>query len=283
MYQRCTRALSAITILVFFPYVAHSQLAHPKKQMFSDVAKWPTTSPGKSTKLKNFRPFRAVYDRTYKQSSGPNAGAARQDRVIISAEETAWEGKRTVAITLIDSGIVKHRDTNARVSTTFVDQDNLRLLFGIAPVPGKAKDYYIGRVDPNIIKVSQVTTGTQTLTPKTLRTNQPGFGPAAWAMASMKLRKGLKIKLGPVVGGRDPLSMVTFGHVIGKGKFVDGSGNETQAWIVESSSSMVTQMVRRVYLIDKPPYYLGTESVDLDSGKRKKFVWLRNVEVFKKK
>ena len=66
------------------------QKAHPKKAALADHGSWPTTAPGE-VRLKDFRPFRAVYDREYTQGSGPGAGEKRQDRVIVHAEEVGWD------------------------------------------------------------------------------------------------------------------------------------------------------------------------------------------------
>ena len=151
--------LLTLGMLVIIPLACLADDVHPKKKIFKDVESWPATAPGQ-VKLKNFGPFRAVYDRTYSQGSGPNAGDPRNDRVIISAEETGWDGKRAAAITIIDSGIVEHSDTNARVATIFAALDDLRLLFEIGPISGKAKDYYIARIDPEMLYLNNITTDT---------------------------------------------------------------------------------------------------------------------------
>ena len=227
--KRLSTALTGV-MLAILPLACMGQDVHPKKKIFQEVASWPATAPG-DVKLKNFAPFRAVYDRTYKQGSGPNAGDSRQDRVIISAEEVGWDGRRAVAITIIDSGIVEHNDTNARVLTLFAGLDDLRVLFEIGPIPGKAKDYYIGRIMPDKITLSMITTDTQKLEPEKIKTDKPGFGPGAWVMASMKLREGLKINLSPTYSLRgNSLTSATYGHIVSRGPFVDGSGVEHQAW-----------------------------------------------------
>lgn len=257
------------------------QQIHSKKKVFQDVKTWKATSPG-SVKLKNFSPFRAVYNRTYKQGSGPNAGDPRNDRVIISAEEIGWDGKRAVSISLIDSGIVKHSDTNARVLNMFVGMDKLNALFEIGPIPGKAKDYYIGRFAKGTVYLNLITTDKQTLTPRKMETDKIGFGPNAWVMASMNLSKGLKINLSPAFSLRgNSLTSATYGHIVGQKEFTDGSGKKHKAWVLETSRNLATPRVSHVYLINKPPYYLGTETVDLATKERKKFVWLNNVQLFK--
>jgi hypothetical protein len=282
MKRLSTAALLTSVTLAILPLVTLAQDIHPKKKIFQDVRSWPATAPG-DVKLKNFGPFRAVYDRTYKQGSGPKAGEPRQDRVIISAEEVGWDGRRAASITIIDSGIVEHSDTNARVLTMFVGLEDLRDLFEIGPIPGKAKDYYIGRIMPDTILFSQITTDTQTLEPQKMKTDKPGFGPGAWVMASMKLREGLKINLSPYYSLRgNSLTSATYGHIVSKGPFIDGSGKEHQAWVLETSRNFSSPKVSHIHLIERPPYYLGTETVNLETGERKPFVWLRSVELLER-
>ncbi len=278
-----TAQLVCLAVLfAWHPQTAFSQGIHPKKQIFRDVANWPLTSPSTQTKLKNFKPFHAVYNRSYKQASGAKRGELRNDKVIVTANEVGWDGRRGVAITIIDSGIVDQRDTNARASTMFVDRKNLSLIFEIGPVPGTAKDYYIARVNQDNIKFSQVDTNAQKLSPKQMSTRQLGFGPTTWAMASSKLSAGQKLNLGPTLTSGNSLTSTSYGHVVGKSKFKDGNGNEIRAWVVETSKNLVSPKVSHVYLSDKPPYYLGTETVDLVTGDRSKFVWLDNVQMLGK-
>ena len=70
-----------------------------EKLIFKDADNWPQTPPG-TIKLKNFKPFRAVYQRAYLQGSGPDAGQLRTDRVIVHAEEVGWDGHAAIHITL---------------------------------------------------------------------------------------------------------------------------------------------------------------------------------------
>ncbi len=254
---------------------------HPKKQIFRDVAKWPTTTPNKIS-LKNFTPFRAVYDRTYRQHAGPNTGDIRKDRVIISAEEISWDGKRSIAISLIDSGVVGKSDTTARTLSMIVHRRNLSVLFEIGPIPGTAKDYYIHRIEKGNAYQSKITTDTQQIRRDNKKYNKPGFGPSAWALASSGLRKGKKIKLTkPYSPTANPLTETYAGHILETKTITDGSGKQHKAWVLETTKSFTSSKVKHLYLIDKPPYYLGTETVDLDTGERKKFIWLRHTENLK--
>lgn len=259
---------------------ASAQSIHPKKKIFRDVEQWSATSVSK-IKLKNFEPFRAVYDRTYKQSSGSNAGDQREDRVIVTAEEIGWDGIDAISITLIDSGNVEHKDTNARSLTMFVDRKNLSMLFEIGPIPGQAKDYYnIANVKRDAILVSGVMTSSQKLKTEKQVTKEPGMGPTAWALANSGLFKGKKIKLAPTYSPKgNPLTAENTGYIKKKQDFVDGTGKKHEAWILETTNSWSSSTVKHVHLTSKPPYYLGTEKVNLDTGDRKPFVWLRFVDL----
>lgn len=255
---------------------------HPGKALYAEAASWPATAPG-SVSLKNFRPFRAVYDREYRQHSGANAGDARRDRVILSAEEVAWDGRRAVAITLLDSATPEHPDTNARALVQISDLETLQLLFEVGPIPGKAKDYYLARVEPEEILLNMVTTDTQKLTPQRHEISAPGFGPGTWVMASMDLEAETRIRLAPYYSpeATNLVSASSYGRVLGSQSITDGSGGEHAAWVVETGGyySPSNPKVQHLYLIDRPPYYLGTENVHLETGDRSRFVWLREVQL----
>lgn len=273
-------ALSVALFLALIVPTIGAQEIHPKKAVFADVSSWPTTSPGQ-VGMESFSPFRAVYDRSYRQGSGPNAGDPRHDRVVISAEHGGWDGESVAIITVIDSGIPEHSDTNARATSMFVSREDLSARFEIGPVPGKGKDYYIGRVDPDVVSVSMVTTDTQELAPQRMETSQRAFGPGVWVMASMKLEQGKKINLGPFVSPQgNVLTSTTFGHVVGRRAFVSAGGQTYDAWVIETSRNPSSPKVSHVYVTQQPPYYLGTETVDLDTGERKRFTWLRAAQLF---
>ena len=266
-------------VLLTLPQRSYSQSVHPKKEIFKSVRSWPVTSPG-DVKLKNFSAFRAVYDRVYRQASGPDKGATRKDRVIISAEKTGWDGIPAISITIIDSGIPEKSDTNARVLTMFVGQEKLNTLFELGPIPGKAKDYYIGRMEKDMAYLSRITTDTQKLQSEKAPLKTPGFGPNAWVMASMELKKGVKISLGPSYSPPgNSLTSASYGHIVSQDTFTDGSGKKYKSWVLETSRNLSSPRVSHVHLIDRPPYYLGTETVNLDTGERRPFVWLKNVTV----
>ena len=253
---------------------------HPKKEIYAKVASWTATGPGE-VELKHFGPFRAVYDRSYTQGSGPQAGQKRQDRIIVHADEVGWEGRRAVAITMIDTGEAKYADTNMRTLTMVTDLANLQVLFEMGPVSGTAKDYYVGIMTESEALLSIVKTETQEYTPQKMPISEPGFGAGSWAMASMDLKPGMLINLAPYYSSQvNSLSRSHYGRVIERTKIKDGSGASHDAWVVETSGwyGLDSPKVLRLYLRDTPPYYLGTEIFNYDTGEGKHFVWLRDFQ-----
>lgn len=281
--ERFVSALILTTVLALGLTVAGTSAAeaHPEKAIYADRQSWPATAPG-TVKLSGFRPFRATYDREYTQASGPGAGEKRQDRIIVHAESVGWDGVNAAVITVIDSGAARFADTNMRTLTMVTALDDLRVLFEIGPIPGKAKDYYLARFTEDSVLISSVMTDTQTLQPRKVPTGQAGFGPGSWVMASMKLEEGLKINLAPYFSPQaNPISQTSYGRVVDRETMTDGSGNEHEAWVVETGGwyGPESPKVLRLYLKSAPPYYLGTEIFNHDTGEGKRFVWLRDAQL----
>lgn len=259
---------------------AAAQDTHPGKSFFADLEDWPVTSP-EAVRLENFRPFRAVYERQYRQASGPEAGALRRDKVIITAEAVGWDGQRAVAITMIDSADPDLADTNSRVLTLYAGLPHLNVLFEIGPVPGQAKDYYVGRVFDDKVAMTMVDTENSTAMPRSQPIQSPGFGPGNWAMAAMDLRQGLKIKLGPYYSPRaNPLTFDNYGYVTAQDVLIDKNRNRYSPWVVQTMGNYDPgdPRIRQILITQDPPYYLGTETVNLDTGERTPFVTLQTFE-----
>ena len=276
------RFLLALALLGFTT-VAAAQKPHPAKKVYADVQSWPATVPGQ-VELKDFQPFRAVYDRQYTQGSGPGAGEKRQDHVIVNVSEVGWDGRRAAAISVLDSGAARYSDTAMRSLTMIAGLDDLSILFEIGPLPGKAKDYYLGLVTDKEMLISKVMTEAQELQPQKFPAKDAGFGPGNWVMASMNLREGMKIRLDPYYSPQaNPISQSSYGRVIGRKTMVDGSGQEREAWVVEMPAwyGPTSPKVLQVYLQPEPPYYLGTEIYNYDTDERKRFVWLRDLQLMK--
>ena len=281
--SKTSHVATRIAFLVVSLWIAGSvqvwaQQPHSAKRTFADRESWAATAPGEVT-LREFAPFRAVYDRKYSQASGPGRGEERRDRVIVAAEEVGWEGERAVAITMIDSGVAEHADTNMRALTMVVALSDLTLRFEIGPTPGRAKDYYLALVTDSELLLSQVETVSQTMIPRKMPKAANGFGPGSWVMASMDLKDDLKIRLAPYYSPQaNPISQTSYGRVLEKRTMVDGSGQEHEAWVVEAPGwyGPTSPKVLRLYLKSAPPYYLGTETFDYDTDEASRFVWLRS-------
>ena len=263
----CLAKLLPLVLLVALaaPVLACQQTVHPKKTHYQDAQSWPGTKPG-DVALKNFRPFRAVYQRNYTSAAGP-----RTDRVIITAEEVGWDGQAAIAITLLDTGDPAFEDTNGRTLSMYVNREDLSLLFEIGPAPGTAKDYYVARRLADKMVINSVTTETGEHQFQPVEISLPGFGPGSWVIANMDLQADMKIRLDPVYSPRaNALTGFTqIGYVVGQEPYTDLSGTTYEAWMVEHTSNLANASVARRPMIDRPPYVLGTEIVNLDTGEKR--------------
>ncbi len=251
---------------------------HPKKTMYADFQQWSATAPG-DVQLKAFRPFRAVYLRKYKQSSGPNKGQPREDRVIVTAEKVSWHGKDVALINITDSGNSNSEDTNARSLSMFANLEDLGVLFEIGPIPGKAKDYYVANIQADSQVVTMVTSSSGQSQTRKQQMNGAGFGPGTWAMACMDLKKGKRIRLAPVYS--PPGNAITgrpFAQVLRRETYTSGKGESYEAWVIETMYGLASSRVQHSFLAPRPPYFLGTNSIDLNNGESKVFMQLQSFE-----
>ncbi len=270
-------------LLICLSLPACSADVYPGKERFMAPEKWPATAPAEVT-LNNFQPFRAVYERQYKQASGADKGALRKDRVIISAESVAWNGVDAVQITLIDSGIVASTDTNARTLSMTVSKHGLSPVLEIGPIPGKAKDYYIVSFMAEQVNKAMIMTTSNEVSSDSEKVTERGFGPGSWVMANMPLKTGMKINLQPYYSPQaNVLASKFYAIVKGQEVMTDLSGQQHQAWVLESSDyfSLASPKVRKMYLSDQPPYYLGSYTVNLASEEETPYVVLRDVTLLK--
>ena len=269
------RVLIGIVVLagILSPLVVQAQDApdvHPKKEMFTDAQSWPATGP-EVVSLNAFQPFRAVYERTYMQALGPKAGEPRTDHVIITAEEVGWDGIPAIAISVIDTGAPQYDDTSFRGLFTVISKTDLTVLFELGPIPGKGKDYYVARFMDDKIAFNQLTTDTGDNKFQAAEGRPPGFGPGSWVIASLDLQPGQKIRLAPLYSPQaNPLTgFSTIGYVVGQTTYTSQAGTDYEAWMVDHTGNLSSPRVGRRYLINRPPYYLGTDRVNLDTGENK--------------
>lgn len=277
--------MKQIVLLFFLPAIFAAgppkDRVHPGKVAFKDFKQWPAVAPGQVS-LKNFAPFRAVYRRTYRQGSGPKAGQARTDRVIITADSVAWDGSKAILFNMIDSGEAHHDDTNSRTFSLYFDAGSLAMLLELGPVPGTAKDYYTLRVVGDKLICTFVTTDKGESKKQIASTTAPGFGaPAPWILASMDLAKGKQIRFAPTYNvGLGVLNAKAPFRVIGKEKVRSEGGLHFDAWIIESVGNLTSPWVQQTTITDKPPYLIRRESINRDSGEKKVYMDLLDFQAF---
>ena len=258
-------ALAFIVILFSgVPMLAcQSQDIHPKKAAYRDAMNWPLVQPG-DVELRDFQPFRAVYERTYTDGSGSQV----TDRVIVSAENIGWDGEAAIAISLTDSGVPENATTNARSLVMYVRKSDLSVLFEIGPRPGTAKDYYVGRKDGDKLYLNSVVSNSDARDTQVMETSAPGFGPGTWIMANADLSDGKKVRLDPMYSPRANAitGFANIAHVVGSEAFTYPDGSSKKAWILEHATNPTSAFVVQRPVVDQPPYLLGSRSVNLDTG-----------------
>ena len=242
------------------------QQIHPLKQEFQDASTWPSTGPGE-IELPGFRPFRAVYERHYTQGLGPGAGEPRQDWVVVTADYAAWDDRDAIVVSMFDTGNPAYSDTNGRVWTAYVDRSNLRLFLELGPVPGEAKDYYVlkqvgDRFVGGMLYPEREEAEFQQGPPGL----NEGIGIGPWAMASLPLGEGMRIRLDPFVGIVANAFGATPAMVDRKVSFVDPSGVTWATWQVDQMGSPSSPRVNRTQLLPEPPYLIARYPHNLENG-----------------
>ncbi len=254
---------------------AHSQAFHRTKAVFADAETWPAVSPG-DIALKNFQPFRAVYERVYRDAQGRQ----RDDRVIIMAERVAWGETGAIMVSLIDAGNLDYNDTSARVQTRVFAEDDQRLLMQITPVPGTAKDYLLIHADEAPIRATRVDAATGEGSVQPLEVPMPQLGaPALWIVGSMALDVGQRIRFAPAdaPAASNILGARPF-HVSGQESVRTQFGSEHRAWVVSYPLGMTNARVMQNFVIERPPYLLGKRPMDLESEETTEIGTLRLIE-----
>jgi hypothetical protein len=248
---------------------------HQAKQAYVDRQDWPATAPGQ-VHLQNFAPFRAVYERHYRDGNGEH----RQDRVIITAERVAWGDRAAIMVGLIDAGNLDYTDTNARSQVRYFAADDLSLLLQLTPASGAAKDYSLIRAEEGQVHMTTVKTATGESQHRELPAAPPGFGaPGAWLFGSMALAEGMRIRFDPYYA---PASSNILGaapsRVVGREWIETPGGARYHAWVLERPLGMTSPRLMLTYVIDRPPYLLGKKPVNADTGEATEIGSLRLLE-----
>ena len=235
---------------------------HEAKGAYADFASWPVISPG-SLQLADFRPFRAVYERHYRDGNGVH----REDRVIVAAENVAWGPEAAIMVSLADAGSLEYSDTNARNQFRFFSREDGRMLLQVTPAPGTAKDYRVIRAEEERVTTSTVRTASGEVEFQEMAVEAGGWGaPPHWVVASMPLEQGMAIRLDPNLGY--PSSRIFLNapfRVLGQ-EWVEFVGERFQAWLIEHPVGLDGLRLMRTWVVNHPPYVLGRQSVDADTG-----------------
>lgn len=248
---------------------------HLAKEIYADMANWEATAPG-AVELKNFMPFRAVYERHYRDANGQ----PRKDRVVISAEHVAWGEDAAIMVGLIDAGSLDYTDTSARSQIRYFTADDLRLLLQITPVTGTAKDYTLIRMEGGAAHMTSVKTATGESEHREMANAPPGFGaPGPWLWGSMSLEEGMRIRFDPYYASASSNVLgAAPSRVIGRETIEMPDGEAHEAWVLERPLGMTGPRFMRTYVIDRPPYFLGKTPVDVDTGERPEVGSMRLLE-----
>ncbi len=252
---------------------AASQDVHPQKAMFADAETWPTVGVG-AVALANFEPFRAVYERVYRNAQGQE----RRDHVIITAEHVAWNETPAISVSLIDAGNTEYDDTAMRIQTRVFSADDQSLLLYIAPLPGTPRDYMIAHTDGTArVTTVEASSGVGTSQPIDFPLPQLG-APGLWLTGSMPLQVDQRISFAHVdapapsgiLGARPTV-------VIAQETIDAGPMGRQEAWVLAYPLGMTNGRVMHNFVIDRPPYLIGKSPMDLDSGEASEIGSLRLV------
>lgn len=242
------------------------QELHPAKTMYADAQSWPATS-AEEIALPNFRPFRAIYERHYTQGLGPGAGEPRQDWVVVTADYAAWDDREAIVVSMYDTGNTRYADTNGRIWTAYVDRTNLDLLLELGPLPGAAKDYYVLRRDENGLIGGMMNLEEQNTEYQTADVgDMTGIAIGPWAMASVPLNAGDRLRFDPFFGITANAFNATPGIVEGEVTWVDPTGEGWGAWQIDQLGSPSSPRVNRTMVVAEPPYLLARYLHNMETG-----------------
>lgn len=241
------------------------ELHSAKAEFFADVATWSPVTPA-DIALPEFRPFRAVYERFYTQASGPGAGEARQDWVVVTADLAAWDQAEAIAVSMYDTGNPLYSDTNGRLWHAYVDRQNLELFLELGPLPGAAKDYYVLRRTDDGLRGAMVQLEEEQAEFQNGPAEAPrGIAIAPWAMASL-LQAGRSIR----IDSYDGVTANGFGNgpavVVGPSTFEDPAGESWDTWQVDQLGNPSSARLNRLQLVPRPPYLIARYAHDLETG-----------------
>ncbi|MFG0256941.1 MAG: hypothetical protein ACF8GE_03465 [Phycisphaerales bacterium JB043] len=257
-----TASLGAATLLV--PLHAHAQDQAPPPEiqrlidLWSTEASWDVVSPS-DLQLPPMRPYRAVYERSYKSASGDTKGQTRNDWYIWQVEQIGWFGDAAYMVSHVDSGNPRWDDATARTHAKVIDGATHALRFGVFPQSGTLADYAVIRSTDTGYQTTVVDTEGEASS-STLAT-PPVFESlnAELALALMDKHEGQTLRLS-YLSTRQNGTYSTPYHVVGRDTMTDAQGTSHEVWVVQTPSTR--GRLRLMYVNDQPPYYYGTDIWD---------------------
>ena len=261
--KKGTRTLLFVLAVAVTPGCGQSQI-HPSKEPYLDWETWPVTTPADISFGDRFEPFRAEWSRVYRNMNGD----IRQDRVIVVAEEVAWYGRPAISVTYHDSGNLEAAESNARTATVYLDRDNLSLLRATAPKTGTPEDYVTVSVGDGTVTRTAVTTATGETEVGRASAEGPVFGGfnlefLIWAAVLGSQDHAVLFLYNPGIDDFAP-SIV---RRVGSEDVTLPGGQTVTALVVERPIAQPDNGRHHHFrVLDRPPYLVSRELVDLDTG-----------------
>jgi|GEM_PF-3572494 len=263
--KKNSKTIILAMIMALISSGAIAQGLHPYKQKFADMQTWAPTAP-KDINFKNFRPYRAVYGRTYTNARGEKVN----DQIIMSAQYVYWYGKRVILFEYHDVGAKDFPDTNARTQFYYLDEKTLQMYMAVGPKAGTPQDYTSVRVLEDKITTSRLNTSTGEVDFKELKTSAPSFGfrQLRFLMwGAMDLEVGKKIKLQPIYNAPSAQSTLAVGIVTDQVDYTMPDKKNKRPFIVENTNNPSSAIMHQFHIINEAPYVLAQGLYNADQKK----------------
>lgn len=245
----------ALLLAIVSP-MCNAQNLHPYKMKFGDMQSWTPTLP-KDISFENFRPYRAVYNRSYISSANGNT---INDQIIMTAQRVYWYGKNVILFEYHDVATPELEETNARTQFYYLDEKTLQLYMAVGPKSGTPEDYTTVRVLEDKIATSRLNTATGEVDFKEFPTTDPmfGFRQLRFLMwAAMDLKVGDKIKLQPIFSPPQGAPTLAVGIVAKQEEYTTPNNKKYKPFIIENTNNPSSAIVNKFYIINEAPYLLA--------------------------
>ncbi|AXT18976.1 hypothetical protein D7030_14915 [Flavobacteriaceae bacterium AU392] len=266
------KTLLIILLVAITSSLCNAQSIHPYKKKFADLQSWPSTFP-KDITFKNFRPYRAVYSRTYTNKKGQ----AVNDQVIMTAQKVYWYGKSAILFEVHDTGSPEFEDTNGRTQFYYLDEKTLQLYLAVGPKVSTPEDYTTVRVLEDKIVTSRLNTATGEVDLKELTTSEPSFGfrQLRFLMwGAMDLKEGDKIKLQPIFFPSQGAQAFAVGIVTRQVDYTTPDNKKYKPYVVENTNNPTSAVVNKFFIINEAPYLLAQGLYNADDDEIYRW-WLK--------